>query len=783
MDEHTVKVLEFDKVLQRLRGLCQSPAGQAQVDGLFPQADWKLIQNQLNRVSQMKDIHLGQLGFPSLSVPEITAILQKVKPRGISLDPLELVSVARILKCALEVSKFSKSKLDGYPLIQNICAGLVYLPALHESIEKSIESTGEIKDSASSLLSKLRRERQNLRQKISDQLYSLLRKMRLSSEEEIVTIRQDRYVMAVPHSDLSKVKGIVLDRSGTGQTYYIEPLSVVESNNKLKELQIEEVNEIRRILDELSKHVRREVDTLHSNQSIIGDLDCLGARARLASEQNAALPAINEDGFLILKKARHPLLDPQKVVPLNIELGKDFTTLLITGPNAGGKTVSLKTVGLLSIMLQSGLLIPAEPDSDICIFDDIFADIGEEQSIEMSLSSFSSHLKYIIRAVDLANRKTLVLLDEIGAATDPQEGAALGEAILLHLTGAEVRTIATTHLGTLKVLAQQNPRIKNGSFEFDTKTLKPTYHFRPGLPGSSYALEIASRLGLKPKIIAQATQLVGEKAKEMSALLIELDSELKALRLKSQEYADKETELDRLIQQHTQGLDRIKTEQKEIKSKTLSQQKKQIDEARVQIEHLIQELRESQAEKESIKRALGYVQEKESEIESLRKELELKPDETRLSKVKEFKTGKLVWVASLKTEAEILTLPDKNGKLRVGISGKSFQVNKDDLYDPGKKEKKEKSGRIVYSSPEGVAPSITVRGMQADEAVEKVDQYLDKAFRAGLTEVSIIHGKGTGTLRKRIAALLKNHPQVREANLADWDEGGMGVTLVKMKSN
>src|SRR5574341_180082 len=450
MDAHSLKVLEFDKVKDKLSFFCHSNLGQEKVSQLTPSVDPKEIEENLNKTTQFKEILLYEEGIPSLQFQDIREALNRVSVSGFSLEPQELLEVAAVLACSRDWLKFFKDKKEKYPAIQAILRGKVgynktvtnlsFNEKLHSAINKAIEPSGEIKDSASERLSKIRREKNTVRNKILDKLNSILASKKTKSEEEIITLREGRFVIPVREGETHKVKGIVHDKSSTGLTFYIEPTDAIELNNQLKELDIEERNEIHRILRELSEQVRSDLENLKANLEILSELDFIYAKAKFSMDWKCNKPVLNQDGYLRLVKARHPFLDQKKVVPLTIELGKEFSTVIITGPNTGGKTVALKTVGLLNLMVQAGLEIPAEPGSEVNLFGKIFADIGDEQSIEMSLSTFSSHIRQIINAIQNSDQQSLVLLDEIGAGTDPKEGAALGEAILNYLTEKKVKT-------------------------------------------------------------------------------------------------------------------------------------------------------------------------------------------------------------------------------------------------------------------------------------------------------------------------------------------------------
>ncbi len=792
MDEHSLKVLEFDKVKDKLSGFCHSNLGQEKVSQLIPSTDHKEIEENLNKTAQFKEILLYEEGIPSLQFQDIRGGLKKVSVPGFSLEPQELLEIATVLSCARDWLKFFKDKKEKFPAIQAILRGrvgfnktitnLTYNEKLYTAINNTVDPAGEIKDSASDRLAKIRREKNTVRNKILDKLNSILASKKTKSEEEIITLREGRFVIPVRESESHKVKGIVHDKSSTGLTFYIEPTEAIESNNQLKELDIEERNEIHRILRELSEKVRLDLENLKANLEILSELDFIYAKAKFSIELKCNKAVLNQDGYLRLVKARHPFLDQKMVVPLTIELGKEYSTLIITGPNTGGKTVALKTVGLLSLMVQSGLEIPAEPGTEVNLFAKIFADIGDEQSIEMSLSTFSSHIRQIINALQNADRQSLVLLDEIGAGTDPKEGAALGEAILNYLTEKKVKTLATTHFGALKVLAQNNPQIRNASFEFDTKSLQPTYRFQMGLPGASYAIEIASRLGLKSEIVQQASGLVGTQEKDLTSLIQELEENLKKIREQEKATSEQKEVLERLVASYQDKVSKIQKEGKEIKNKALKDSKELVERTKLELDSLVKEIKDRQAEKETVKKAARFVQQKKEEI---KQELEkLKPE--KIYRDEKLTVGDLVWVESLNSDGEILAPPDKSGKVRIRVGKITISVSKKDVYkkslvDADKSKKPNLSLSKYELNEQSVAPEIDLRGLTAEEAMDRVDQYLDQAYVSDFSEVSIIHGKGTGALRKKLTAFLKKHPRVEDTRLGQWNEGGDGVTIVKIK--
>ena len=792
MDAHSLKVLEFDKLKEKLSFFCHSDLGKEKVSGLSPSVDPKEIEENLNKTSQFKEILLYEEGIPSLFFQDIREALKKVSVPGFSLEPQELLDVATVLACSRDWLKFFKDKKEKYSAIQSVLNGkisfqktitnLKFNEKLYTAINKAIEPSGEIKDSASEKLAKIRREKNSVRNKILDKLNSILAHKKTKSAEDIITLREGRFVIPVKESETHKVKGIVHDKSSTGLTFYIEPTDAIELNNQLKELDIEERNEIHRILRELSEQVRLDFENLSADLEILAELDFVYAKAKFSIDLKSDKPVLNQDGYIRLVEARHPFLDAKKVVPLTIELGKDYTTVIITGPNTGGKTVALKAIGLLTLMVQAGLEIPAEPGTEVNIFTQIFADIGDEQSIEMSLSTFSSHIRQIINAIQNSDRQSLVLLDEIGVGTDPKEGAALGEAILNYLTEKKVRTLATTHFGALKVLAQNNPQIRNASFEFDTKSLQPTYRFQMGLPGASYAIEIASRLGLKPEIVQQASGLVGTQEKDLTSLIQELEENLKKIREQEKTAAEQKVTLEKLVASYQERLNKIQKEEKEVKNKALKESKELIEKTKSEMDNLVKEIRDKQAEKETVKKASRFVAERKEEI---KQELEkLRPE--KIYRDEKLNPGDLVWVESLNSEGEILAPPDKSGKVRIKVGKVTISVSKAEVYKkPVPESEITKKPKMLHSTYElnekAVSTEIDLRGLTAEEAMDKVDQYLDQVYLSDFSEVSIIHGKGTGALRKKLTEFLKKHPRVENTRLGQWNEGGIGVTIVKIK--
>jgi DNA mismatch repair protein MutS2 len=782
MDEHTLKVLELDKIKRRLEAKCFSELGKKLVQNLTPLTDEKEIRESLKQTTEFKEILSYEEKFPQLRFKDIKDSLKKAGVEGTYLEPGELLNIYENVLLCRSLLKFMKGKGRKYPRIDLLTSKLKSFDELASTITKKIDKQAQVKDNATPELLSFRRKKKTLRNRLLDKLQSLLgsRKVKGHRQDDIITIRDGRYVIPMSEAQFRASKGIVHDRSASGATLFVEPLVTVELNNELRELELQEEKEIEKILKGLTSLVRKERKELGKSLEILQILDFIQAKATFSIDFKCTQPILNQNGYINLVNARHPLITPQKnVIPLSLELGKDFTTLVITGPNTGGKTVALKTIGLLNLMAQAGMHVPADPGTEVGIFQKIYADIGDEQSIEASLSTFSSHLSRIIKAIKEADSESLVLLDELGAGTDPKEGAALGETVIDDLTHKEVRTVITTHQGALKVLAEVYPKVENASLEFDRKTLKPTYRFQMGFPGASYAVEIASRLGMPKALIKKASQLVGSKERDLGTLLEKVQKNLDVVRENRKKLDEQRKISDDLLNLYRDRLKKLESSKKESKTRALKESKELVETTRKKIESLVAQIRKTQAEKEAIKQAQEFVKEKKEEIDS-----ELEKIEKKVVKRKgEIKVGDLVWIDSLQIEGEVLNQPDQSGKVKVRIGNLTSIVEQSELSkiegEPAKKNIST-TGYQLYSIKD-IRPEIDLRGLSSDEAMEKVDKYLDDAYLAGLSIVQVIHGKGTGVLRKRMQEFLKDHPKVESYRLGEWNEGGSGVTIVKLK--
>ncbi len=786
MDKHTLKVLEFDKIREIISKRCLSEMGKELAGSLFPTKDVHIAEREIKQTSELKEILLFQERFPLSSMQDVRPSLKRVRTQGVYLEPQELLDLAGMVTISASLIKFFRNKKDKYPLISSLISELRSFDEILAAINSAVEPTGDIKDSASGRLSDVRHQQKTLRNRILDKLEKMIgaRKVKGPRQDDIITIRDGRYVVPMDESEFFQSRGIVHDRSRSGATLFVEPLVVVRWNNQLRELALEEKAEIERILLAISGLIRDQVDDLDVTTRVLQELDFIHAKAQASFDYDGSAPTLNQEGRIRLIGARHPLLqisqDRGKPVPLSLNLGQDFTTLIITGPNAGGKTVALKTVGLLTLMAQAGLHIPAQPDSEVAAFSRVYADIGDEQSIEMSLSTFSSHMLHIKEAVVNADSQSLILLDELGGGTDPKEGVALGEAIIDDLVKKEARAVITTHQGALKMLVQDYPQIRNACMEFDKETLAPTYRFNVGYPGSSYAIQIAQRLGMPESIVRKAQEVLGSEERDLGVLLEDLERNLQKVRENRQAIEEQKKITQELMNLYQDRMKKLEERERELKTKALQESKLMVESTRAELERLVAQIRKTQAQKEVVKEAHKVVEEKKASLTE-----ELKKFESQVTKkLGIIKKGDLVWIEPLAIRGEVLSKDEESKKFKVLVGSITYDVEEEKLTRIEDREKIESTEEYVstssYSLPQ-VSSEIDLRGLMAEEAFDIVDKYLDNAFLAGLTTVTVIHGKGTGALRKKIGEFLSHHHRVESIRLGEWNEGGAGVTIVKLK--
>ncbi|MBF2596082.1 endonuclease MutS2 [Listeria welshimeri] len=785
MEKKVEAILEFDKIKKQLTEFASSSLGEQAILELAPATDFQVVQkSQLETEEGAKIIRLRG-SAPITGLTDVFAHLKRLEIGG-DLNGLEIYQIGSNLRVSRQMKNFMTDLLEmgvELPLLGALSDELLVLKEVEEDIAISVDESGKILDTASEALSTIRRTLRRTEDRVREKLESYLRDRNASKmlSDAVITIRNDRYVIPVKQEYKGHYGGIVHDQSASGQTLFIEPQSVVDLNNERKALQAKEKQEIERILAEISASLAGWINEIHHNTFILGRYDFIFAKARFGKAMKAVTPHLSDAGIVHLIAARHPLLDAANVVANDIYLGEDFTTIVITGPNTGGKTITLKTLGLLTLMAQSGLQIPAQEDSTIAVFEHVFADIGDEQSIEQSLSTFSSHMTNIVSILEKVNHKSLILYDELGAGTDPQEGAALAIAILdaSHEKGASV--VATTHYPELKAYGYNRVHATNASVEFNVETLSPTYKLLIGVPGRSNAFDISRRLGLSENIITEARSLVDTESADLNDMISSLEEK--------RNLAETEYEEARELARGADAL--LKDLQKEItnyyqqKDKLMEQAREKaaniVTKAEVEAEEIIHELRTMQ-----LNGAAGI------------KEHELIDAKTRLGKAKPktinktipqapkqkphvFQVGDNVRVLSLGQKGTLLNkISDKEWNVQIGII--KMKIKTIDLeYIQPETPKKQRIITSVHNSDSPAKSELDLRGERYEDALQKVDKYLDEALLAGYPQVAIIHGKGTGALRTGVTEYLKNHRMVKSIRFGAAAEGGNGVTIVEFK--
>ena len=787
IDAHTLQTLEYPKVLALIAGHCITPYGRPHIVALAPLHDWDQIDRRQAEISEMIDIVKIGAHFPLSRMEDAREILAKSTVEGIFLDPEEIRVVLELIEISGAVQSYDEEGRDNFPRLSVYLNAVRAFPDLRKEIIRTIDERGEIKDSASPALKRIRLDAAESKRRLLARLQTILGASQKQAgwQDDVITQRNGRYVIPVAAGQFDSGAGIVHDRSQSGATFFVEPKDVVESNNRLNLLHQEERREIDRILRALTAEIAMRQESLSENIRLLGLLDSYHAIARFARDTGALRPIIDHNSSFTLKDARHPLLvhqvkDARKVVPLDLEIGDNRQAILVTGPNTGGKTIALKTVGLLVLMAQSGLPIPADERSRVGIFRQIYADIGDEQSIELSLSTFSSHIGNIIKALSDLSEDTLILFDEIGAGTDPKEGAALAESIILYALEKKARLIVTTHYSQLKTLPLEYPEIENASLEFNRETLAPTYRLQLGIPGSSYAVEIASRLGMPDSICKHASSLIGESERSLSDLISSLETELAKVKEDKKSLGERLAKTNELEQYYRVQSDKLKEEIEDEKKRALAETEHLLDRTRRETEQLVAEIRKSQAAKGVVKKLHQTLRERRSEVDHITENLASPPVEPVDQST--FEVGNLVRIISLDQTGEIEELQGDKARVRLGQFTTTVGLrNLEKLgIQPGS-AKARRTGAATRADDQPFSPEIHLLGMTVEEAKEELDRFLDKAVVTGIKQVYVIHGKGTGKLRRTLTEYLKKHSEIASLRLGNWNEGGAGVTIVKLK--
>ena len=784
MDDRTFAVLEFPAVLQRLAGHTAFSAGRAAALALRPLADIQAVTRRQRETAEAVELDRLGIAVPMGGARDVRDAAAGAS-RGQVLAASDLLDVASLCRTVQQASRLLARVAADAPLLGARGAGLADLGGLRTLIEDSIDDSGQVRDSASPELAQIRRELVEAHARLQQRLQALIgsESVRNALQEPIIVMRDGRYVLPVKSDFRGSVRGVVHDTSASGQTVYVEPLAVVELANHWRELQVHERHEVERILREISAAVGDDEPDLRDAVERLGEIDLAQAKARLAAAMGARELAVRgRVGWLVeapaelrLVEARHPLLH-EPVVPTSLHVGADFQALLITGPNTGGKTVALKNAGLLCVMALAGLPVPARAGSQIPVYDSIFADIGDEQSIEQSLSTFSGHITAIIDIIERAGPKSLVLLDEIGAGTDPTEGAALGIAIVERLIEAGASLIATTHHSELKVYAHQTPSVRNASVEFDLESLRPTYKLTIGLPGQSNALAIAANLGMPSDVIDRARAGLSREERDLESLLGDLRTQLSAAEERAEHAAIAAAEADTILADVDRRRSELVADEARLRQEARSRIRRELRDVERALEKTRRDVEAARLEQARVDLARARTQ-----VE----ELPADPEPERIGPpidVEDIVAGARVWLRGMDTAGEALGEPDEDGEIEVQLGSLRTRVRLEQVAraePPG--VERARVGRVTMVPVADIGEEVDLRGHTIEEALPLVDTFLDRASRSGRARVRIIHGKGTGTLRRAVRDLLDRHPLVTRFDTAERAEGGEGVTIAYLQ--
>ena len=803
MNQKALKTLEYTKIIAQLEEFAASEPGKKLCRELVPSTSLEEIRTwQAHTTDAVSRIRMkGSLSFAGTK--DVGGSLKRLDI-GSSLNIPELLALSSLLTAAARAKAYGRHESDeeAFDSLEPYFAGLEPLTPLNNEIKRCIISEDEVADEASPGLSHVRRSMKNIASRIHNQMNALLNSNRSYLQDGVITMRDGRYCLPVKAEYKNQVAGMVHDQSSTGSTLFIEPMAIVRLNNELRELEIQEQKEIQAVLASLSEQAAPHIDAIRMDMELLGQLDFIFAKAGLSRHYRCSAPVFNNRGYIHIKDGRHPLLDPKTVVPINIWLGKDFDLLVVTGPNTGGKTVSLKTVGLFTLMGQAGLHIPAWEGSELAVFDEVFADIGDEQSIEQNLSTFSAHMTNTVRILNQADARSLCLFDELGAGTDPTEGAALAIAILSFLHNMKCRTMATTHYSELKVFALTTPGVENASCEFSVETLRPTYRLLIGVPGKSNAFAISQKLGLPDYIIEDARSHLEAKDESFEDLLASLESSRLTIEKEQEEIKAYKEEISQLKTRLTQKEERLKERQDKMMKNAAEEAQRILREAKETADQTIRQINK-------LGTAAGYNKELEAERAKLRDQLKKTDDKLAVKakgpsqpiSPKKIKIGDGVKVLSLGLKGTVSSLPNAKGDLFVQMGILRSQVNIRDLellkeddisatlsdgsggrniWTPAK-GKGTGSGKIKMSKSFSVPTEVNLIGMTVDEAMPVMEKYLDDAYLAHMPSVRVVHGRGTGALKNAVHQRLRKLKYVKDFRLGEFGEGDSGVTIVTFK--
>ena len=784
MEKRVLKTLEYDKILAMLKERASCCVSRELVDTMEPSGDFDTVERELKLTAEAETLFYKTGRSPVDDFPDMRHCLERMHA-ALFLSTGELLGIASCLKAARIAKDILAKEVGEESYLYNLAGLLITHRSAEEEINRCIINEDEIFDGASPALARIRRAMRLANEKVREKLNSMIRSTAYQKylQEPIITIRNGRFVIPVKQEYRQQVPGLIHDQSSSGATLFIEPSAVVELGNEYKKLLAEEADEIERILTELTAMLAPYADEIREDLNIMGQIDLIFAKAKLSRELNAVMPRLNRNNYVRIVRGRHPLIPADRVVPIDIWIGRDYRSLIITGPNTGGKTVTLKIVGLFALMVQSGIFVPANEGSEFPVFEHIYADIGDEQSIEQSLSTFSSHMKNIVGILDKADENSLVLLDELGAGTDPIEGAALAMSILEELNDRHCICVSTTHYSEIKAFAMTHEGMENASMEFDIDRLCPTYRLYIGIPGKSNAFEISSRLGLPNSIIDKAKGFLKGEDVRFEDIISSAQSQHRIAEEERKMAEEARAELEKLRADAERERRKLDEDRNRLQAKAKEDAKRIVADTKREMEKLIVEIRSIkdidrsaadrviQAARDTLRATETAVNEKEA----IKKEDNTKPPKT-------VRAGDTVNIVTLDQKATVLSAPDSKGEVMVQAGVMKLNVKlKDIRLIEEKKAAAPTSGKVGLGAGKQVGLELDVRGMLVDEANIMVDRYLDDAYNAGLSEVNIIHGKGTGALRAGVQAFLKRHPLVKGYRMGSYGEGDAGVTVVTLK--
>lgn len=784
MEKRVLKTLEYDKILAMLKERASCCISRELVDTMEPSGDFDTVERELKLTAEAETLFYKTGRSPVDDFLDMRHCLERMHA-ALFLSTGELLGIASCLKAARIAKDILAKEVGEESYLYNLAGLLITHRSAEEEINRCIINEDEIFDGASPALARIRRAMRLANEKVREKLNSMIRSTAYQKylQEPIITIRNGRFVIPVKQEYRQQVPGLIHDQSSSGATLFIEPSAVVELGNEYKKLLAEEADEIERILTELTAMLAPYADEIREDLNIMGQIDLVFAKAKLSRELNAVMPRLNRNNYVRIVRGRHPLIPADRVVPIDIWIGRDYRSLIITGPNTGGKTVTLKIVGLFALMVQSGIFVPANEGSEFPVFEHIYADIGDEQSIEQSLSTFSSHMKNIVGILDRADENSLVLLDELGAGTDPIEGAALAMSILEELNDRHCICVSTTHYSEIKAFAMTHEGMENASMEFDIDRLCPTYRLYIGIPGKSNAFEISSRLGLPNSIIDKAKGFLKGEDVRFEDIISSAQSQHRIAEEERKMAEEARAELEKLRADAERERRKLDEDRNRLQAKAKEDAKRIVADTKREMEKLIVEIRSIkdidrsaadrviQAARDTLRATETAVNEKEA----IKKEDNTKPPKT-------VRAGDTVNIVTLDQKATVLSAPDSKGEVMVQAGVMKLNVKlKDIRLIEEKKAAAPTSGKVGLGAGKQVGLELDVRGMLVDEANIIVDRYLDDAYNAGLSEVNIIHGKGTGALRAGVQAFLKRHPLVKGYRMGSYGEGDAGVTVVTLK--